>query len=78
MSAAANLSAALRAVADRVEKGESFPSALREVASELESRTASIPAWHLAAIDLALADGDDADEQWEVSLAQVRDQVSQP
>lgn len=77
MSTATSLSLALRAVADRVEKGESFPSALREVASELESRTTSIPDWHLAAIDQALTD-EDVGEPWEVSLAQVRDQVSRP
>ena len=76
MSAAKNLSDVLRAVADRVERGASFPAALREVASELEDRPNSVPPWHLAMIDDALADQDDVDEPWGAALAQIRVEVS--
>ncbi len=76
MSAAKNLSDVLRAVADRVERGASFPAALRDVASELEDQANSIPSWHLTMIDEALADHEDTDEPWDVALEQLRDEVS--
>lgn len=75
MSAARNLADVLRAVAERVERGETFPEALREVASELEAQ-GETPAWHLEIIDKALADDDDIAEPWERALAQVRDEVT--
>ena len=78
MSSARNLADVLRAVADRVERGESFPEALREVASELEGPEASVPSWHLAMIDEALSDEDDVDEPWDSALAQIRQEVSRP
>jgi len=74
MAASRNLADVLRAVADRVERGESFPNALREVASELEGT----PDWHLAAIDAALADEDDIEQSWDVALADLRDDLVRP
>jgi len=77
VTAARNLAEVLRAVAERVERGEPFPEALREVASEIESESAT-PDWHLAAIDEALADDDDMDEPWDVALARLRAEVGRP
>ena len=78
MSAAKNLSDVLRAVADRVERGATFPAALREAASELDEQGDNVPPWHLALIDEALADKEDIDEPWDAALAQIREEVSRP
>ncbi len=75
MSAARNLADVLRAVAERVERGETFPEALREVASELEAQGGT-PAWHLEIIDKALAENDDIAEPWEQALEKVRDEIT--
>ena len=70
------LAHALRAVAERVEQGESLSVALRTVASELDSSEAAAPDWHLAEIDASLADPADDDEPWEEALAGVRAEVA--
>jgi hypothetical protein len=67
---------ALRAVAERVERGESFPVALRQVASEIEER--STPGGHIEIFDEALGDDDDIDQPWEGALAKLRNEVARP